>query len=81
MGTKKRPTPVKLPRKLKLIRTRLGVSQTEMVKLLGLRKPYDRTTISAYERGDREPPLPFLLRYARLARTHVDNLIDDEVNL
>lgn len=79
MGPKKRPTPKKLPKKLKLLRQRLGVSQTEMVKKLELGTPYDRTTISSYERGEREPPLPHLLKYAKLAGITVDVIIDDDI--
>jgi hypothetical protein len=37
--------------------------------------------ISLYEAGRREPPLPVLLRYARLAGVYVDVLIDDELGL
>ncbi len=37
--------------------------------------------ISDYEHGKREPPLPVLLQYARLAGVHVDKLIDDELDL
>jgi transcriptional regulator with XRE-family HTH domain len=81
MGIKKRPKPRKLAKKLALIRKRLDVSQGDMVTLLKLRKPYDRSTISAYERGEREPPLPILLKYARLAGISTDVLIDDKLKL
>jgi transcriptional regulator with XRE-family HTH domain len=37
--------------------------------------------ISEYERGTGEPPLPVLLKYARLAGISVDVLIDDELDL
>jgi hypothetical protein len=37
--------------------------------------------ISGYERGEREPPLPVLLLYARLVRISTDVLIDDEMDL
>ncbi len=37
--------------------------------------------ISEYERGVREPPLPILLRYARLAGVPTEVLIDDELAL
>jgi transcriptional regulator with XRE-family HTH domain len=40
-----------------------------------------RSSISAYERGVREPPLPILLKYARVAGVYVDALIDDELDL
>ena len=34
-----------------------------------------------YELGKREPPLPVLLKYARIAGVYVDVLIDDELDL
>jgi hypothetical protein len=37
--------------------------------------------ISEYETGRGEPPLPILLRYARLAGICVERLIDDELDL
>ncbi|HKC65585.1 MAG TPA: hypothetical protein VKB86_18230 [Pyrinomonadaceae bacterium] len=37
--------------------------------------------ISAFELGKREPPLPLLLKYARLARVSTDVLIDDKLSL
>jgi transcriptional regulator with XRE-family HTH domain len=40
-----------------------------------------RSSISGYELGTREPPLPVLLEYARVANVSVEALIDDELNL
>lgn len=37
--------------------------------------------ISEYESGAREPPLWMLLAYARVARVHLESLIDDEATL
>jgi hypothetical protein len=37
--------------------------------------------IGLYESGQREPPLPVLLRYARIAEVYVDVLIDDNLDL
>ena len=79
MGTTRREKPKRLPRKLLAIRQELGVSQTEMAKILGLNKTY--TVVSSYERGTREPPLPTLLKYARLVGVSTDVLIDDKLNL
>jgi transcriptional regulator with XRE-family HTH domain len=79
MGKPPREKPRRLARKLLAIRQRLGVSQTEMGKLLKLKKTY--TVISAYERGTGEPNLLILLRYARLARVSTDVLIDDKLDL
>ena len=74
-----RRQPKKLARKLLTIRQRLGVSQTEMAKLLKLEISY--TAVSAYELGTREPDLLTLLEYARVAGTSTDVLIDDKLTL
>ena len=74
-----RRKPKKLARKLLAIRQRLGVSQTEMAKLLKLEISY--TAVSAYELGTREPDLLTLLQYARVAGISTDNLIDDRLKL
>ena len=78
MGNARRK-PKRLARKLLAIRERLAVSQTEMARLLELKQTY--TVVSSYESGRREPDLIILLRYARLARVPVENLIDDKLNL
>lgn len=51
-----------------------------MLRQLGL-DHLNRTTVSAYEVGTSEPPLPVLLKYARLTGVCVERLIDDEVDL
>jgi transcriptional regulator with XRE-family HTH domain len=78
MGRTKRPYPRKLARKLRRIRIKAGLSQTEIAKRLGVK---ERASISNYEHGEREPPLPTLLKYARLADVAVDVLIDDKLSL
>ena len=74
-----RRQPKKLARKLLTIRQKLGVSQTEMARLLKLEISY--TAVSAYERGTREPDLLTLLQYARVGKVSTDALIDDSVRL
>lgn len=81
MGLTKRPTPKRLAKKLRQIRLKLGLSQAELIRELGWEKIYDRVSISGYERGEREPPLPVLLSYARLAGVSTDVLIDDKLDL
>ena len=81
MGLKRRLRVERLPEKLKQIRENLGFSQNEILKRLGFDERFDRSTISHYESGDREPPLPVLLSYARLAKVYVDFLIDDDLDL
>ena len=74
-----RQRPKRLARKLLVVRQRLGVSQTEMARLLQLRKTY--TVVSSYETGRREPDLIVLLRYAKLAQVPMETLVDDKVTL
>jgi transcriptional regulator with XRE-family HTH domain len=81
MGTAARERPEKLPKKLLQIRLSLGLSQNEMLVELGLADRIDRSAISGYETGAREPTLITLLKYARLVGVHVDVLIDDEMDL
>jgi len=80
MGRSSRPKPERLAAKLLQIRNALGVSQVEMVNQLDYPKIHP-AHISGYERGEREPPLPVLLRYARLVKISTDVLIDDEMDL
>lgn len=77
-GALRRPSPRKLADKLTRLRTELGLSQSEIAARVGVD---NRASISGYERGEREPPLPVLLAYARLAGVSVESLIDDELDL
>lgn len=79
MGQTHRRKPKRLAAKLRAIRTKLGVSQPEMAKLLKLEVAY--TVVSGYERGKQEPDLIILLRYAKLAGVSTDVLIDDKLKL
>jgi len=78
MASRRRPYPRKLAKKLKQLRERLGLSQTEIAAQVGVK---DRSSISGYERGEREPPLPTLLAYARLGKVSMESLVDDEMLL
>ncbi|MGA9997709.1 MAG: helix-turn-helix transcriptional regulator [Pyrinomonadaceae bacterium] len=81
MGTVRRPKPARLAEKLRTIRTSLGLSQNGMLRHLGLAEDSFRSSISGYELGNREPPLPILLEYAQAAGVCVDVLINDDLNL
>jgi transcriptional regulator with XRE-family HTH domain len=81
MGLKPRLRAERLPEKLKRLREGLGLSQNEILIQLGFADRFDRSTISHYETGEREPSLPILLRYAQLANIYVDVLIDDKSDL
>jgi transcriptional regulator with XRE-family HTH domain len=71
----------RLGEKLLEVRTALGLSQSEMLRRLGFEEVLVYNRISDYELGKREPPLPVLLQYARLAGISTDVLIDDELDL
>ena len=76
-----RPRPKRLASKFLQIRNELGLSQSEMVRRLGVEDRIDYTTISKYELDKNEPPLEILLEYARVAGVHVEDIIDDELDL
>ena len=81
MGRVSREKPKRLAEKLLQIRLNLGLSQSQMLERLGLNDKVFRSAISGYELGTREPTLPILLKYARLAGISTDVLIDDESDL
>ena len=81
MSKGRRQRPRHLPKKLRQIRMVLGLSQNGMIKRLGLTRQITQDYVSAYERGVREPPLPILLKYARVAKVSTDLLIDDALEL
>lgn len=81
MGSKPQDRPKNLATKLLQIRKALGLSQSEMLRRLGGRKGMFRARISEFETGTREPSLWILLAYARVARVHLEILIDDEATL
>jgi transcriptional regulator with XRE-family HTH domain len=81
-GSRKRPVPKLLAKKLKLIRTRLGVGQKEMGQLLSsAQSAPDGAMVSRFERGEREPNLFVILEYARLAKINPALLIDDQYSV
>ena len=80
MGSIRR-RPKRLAKKLLQIRNALGLSQGEMLRTLGVEDQIDYTTISKYELDKNEPPLDILLQYARVAGVHMEDLVDDELEL
>jgi transcriptional regulator with XRE-family HTH domain len=80
VGRSSRPTPKYLAKKLRRVRQRLDISQAALCERLGFPKIHP-AHISGYETGKREPPLPVLLKYARLAGVSTDVLIDDKLKL
>jgi transcriptional regulator with XRE-family HTH domain len=80
MGSLRR-RPKRLAEKLLQIRNTLGLSQPEMLRRLGVDDQIDYTTISKYELDKNEPPLDILLKYARVAGVHMEDIVDDELDL
>jgi transcriptional regulator with XRE-family HTH domain len=76
-----RPKPERLADKLRQIRLALGLSQTEMLKRLGLDEGMSYARISEYEQGIREPSLLTLLEYSHVAGVHMEVLADDNLDL
>ena len=73
-----RDYPRKLARKLRRVRVKARMSQGEIAKELGVT---DRALISQFETGKRQPSLPVILKYARIAGISTDVLIDDKAKL
>jgi transcriptional regulator with XRE-family HTH domain len=78
-GARRRPE--RLAEKLLQIRINLGLSQTEMLKRLGVEEDILYTRISDYELDKSEPTLMTLLQYARVANVALDVLADDDLDL
>lgn len=76
-----RPKPKRLAEKLRAIRAALGLSQTQMLKRLEHEKTMHYGRISEYESGKREPTLLTILQYARAAGIHLEDIVDDELDL
>ena len=83
-------TPARLAEKLLQIRTKLGLSQNQMIRRLGLEGELIQSHISAYEQENeklrRVPPPSVLLAYARAISTTgrgelLEALLDDEMEL
>ncbi len=78
MGRSRRPRPKHLGKKLATIRKSLGLSVTQMSEALGYSHP---AHISGFERSNREPSLPVIVKYAELAGCSTDYLINDRLEL
>ena len=76
-----RPRPERLAGKLREIREKLELSQTQMLVRLGLEDSMHYGRISQYENDEREPTLMTLLAYARVAAVHLEDIVDDELDL
>ena len=81
MGKGSREKPDRLADKLRDIRIALGLSQPEMLRVLRLEEIMQYARISEYETGLREPSLLTLLEYARVACVHLEEIVDDNLDL
>ncbi len=76
-----RMRPRRLAEKPLHIRNALGFSQGELYRRLGVEDLIPAKRLSRYERDELEPPLPVLLQYARAAGVHMEDIVDDELDL
>jgi transcriptional regulator with XRE-family HTH domain len=81
MGSAPRPRPERLAEKLLQIRLAFGLSQDGMLERLDSPEELDRSRISSFESGKREPSLLILLKYAQSVDISTDILIDDKRDL
>ena len=52
-----------------------------MVKQMDVAELIHYTNISKYEHDKNEPPLIILLAYAKLAQVHLEEIVDDDIDL
>lgn len=76
-----RRRPERLAEKLRQVRNSLGLSQAELHKRLGVEEDIPYTRISDYELDKNEPSLIVLLEYARIAGVHLEEIVDDRMEL
>ena len=76
-----RPRPRRLAEKLGQIRNTLGLSQSELLRQLRVQDEIPYTRISDYELDKNEPTLMVLLEYARVAGVHLEEIVDDRMEL
>lgn len=81
MGKKGRERPIQLAEKLRQIRIGLGLSQTELIRHMGLEERLTKSNISAFERGTHEPSLLILYAYSEAANVFLEVLVRDDLRL
>lgn len=81
MGRRRRERPERLAVKLRQIRERLGLSQAEIIRAMGLEERLTKSEISAFERGTHEPSLLLLIAYCEIANVYLEALVRDELDL
>lgn len=73
--------PIRVAEKLRQIRATLKLSQSALLKKLGLEEEIRYNRISEYELDRYDPPLPVLIEYARVAGVHLEIIADDRLDL
>ena len=74
--------PKNLPKKLKQIRLKAGLSKTAIIRALNYKaSPLYPSHISQFERGERKPSLLLIMAYAELGGVCLCDLADDELAL
>jgi transcriptional regulator with XRE-family HTH domain len=81
MGRKRRERPSRLAEKLRQIRERLGLSQSEMARRLTPTNKLTKSEVSAFERGTHEPNLLVLLAYSEAANIFFEALVRDDLDI
>jgi transcriptional regulator with XRE-family HTH domain len=81
MGRRARLRPERLAKKLLRIREALGLSQNGIIRQMSVEELIAQNSVSEYELGKREPPLPILLKYAEAAGVCLDVLANDDLDL
>jgi len=77
----KRPRPKRMASKLREIREKLGLSQSQMLARLDLKEKMHYGRISQYENDEREPSLITVLAYAHVAGVHLEDIVSDDLDL
>lgn len=73
--------PERLAQKLREIRLTLHLSQSDLLTTLGVEEEISYNRISDYELNKTDPPLDVLVEYARVARVHLEAIVDDRLDL
>ena len=82
MGRAHRSRPNRLGEKLRFIRIHFGLTQSALINKLAVKgESLYPSSISLFEQGGREPSLPVLLAYSKLAGVTINELVDDQVKL
>src|SRR5215211_4015971 len=81
MGSAARRRPVRLAEKLSEARRKLGLSQNELIRRMGMGDELTQAHVSLFESGSRVPSLPVLLAYAEAANVYLEVLVKDDLDL